>query len=356
MSGIWNSILDALESLLDFLHTGLEVPFGVHSWGWSIIALTIIVRLVLLPLAIKQTRSMRGMQELSPKLKAIQKKYPTDRDMLRTDPEKYRARKAKVNEETMALYREAGVNPAAGCLPLVAQMPIFFALFSLLRDSDLVAEQPFYFFTDFIEAGSAIPQGLGANGSDAGWPAILLIVMMGITMFVTQKQMMGRNPQTEGMQAQQQKILLYVMPVMLAFFGFNLPLGVLLYWVTTNLWQMVQQYIVYRDLGPAPSMNDDAPGGGPGSTRTAPAKDPGAKDANPKRDRSGRAKGSSKQPPAKPAKKRGSPPSSNGRADRGTANGKADRSSSPPPGKRRRGSKPDDGPSSPHLPGKKKRS
>ena len=225
----------------------MEGVFGAHAWGWSIIALTLVVRILLLPLAIKQTRSMRAMQALQPQIKQIQAKHKTDREMLKRDPQKYQDRKKKMNEEVMGLYKEHNVNPASGCLPLLPQIPIFFALFSVLRSPDFAgASKPFYFFTDFISS-SAEFQGLGAKVNEAGWPGWLLVVGMAVTMFITQRQMMAKN-NAEGPQAQQQKILMYVMPVFLAFISQSLPLGVLLYWVTTNLWQGVQQYVVLYEV------------------------------------------------------------------------------------------------------------
>ncbi|MEX1178397.1 MAG: YidC/Oxa1 family membrane protein insertase [Nitriliruptor sp.] len=246
MSQIWNSILDLFEQALG----GLEQLFsftGEASWGWAIIGLTLVIRLLLLPLAIKQIRSMRAMQAIQPQMKAIQKKYKADRDLMKKDPEQYKAKKQKMNEEMMALYQAEGVNPAASCLPLLAQAPVFFALFSILRGdraSELAGES-FYFFTSLVPE-----EGLTALVSAAGWPGWLLIVTMAATMFVSQKQTMARQTATGGdnPMAQQQKVLLYVMPVFLAVISFNLPLGVLLYWVTTNAWQAVQQWFMLREV------------------------------------------------------------------------------------------------------------
>jgi YidC/Oxa1 family membrane protein insertase len=244
---IFDPVLDAFQSALLFLHD-LFVPLaGVHSWGFAIIALTLIVRLLLLPLAIKQIRSMRAMQAIQPKMKEIQKKHKVDRSLMKQDPDQYRAKKEKLNKEMMALYQAEGVNPAASCLPLVAQAPVFIALFNILRGERAaeLAGQPFYFVT------SQVPEeGLTALVSAAGWPGWIMIVLMGTTMFVSQKQMMARQATagTESPMAQQQKIMLYVMPVFLAVISFNLPLGVLLYWVTTNLWQAVQQSFMLREV------------------------------------------------------------------------------------------------------------
>ncbi len=243
MFEFFQPVLDVFGSVLEFIHDLVEPAFGVHSWGWSIIGLTLIVRVLLLPLAIKQTRSMKAMQQLQPQMKAIQDKYKTDRDMMRKDPEKYKARKQKQQQEMMALYQREGANPAASCLPLLAQAPVFLALFWTLNGNPDLTGAPFYFITD------ATAGGLEKVVSTAGWPGWLLILLMSGTMFFSQKQMMARNAATmaDNPMAQQQKILLYVMPVFLAAISFQFPLGILLYWVTTNAWQIAQQAIILRE-------------------------------------------------------------------------------------------------------------
>lgn len=257
MREFFDSVLDFFFQILDLLHTGLEPVFGDHAWGWSIIALTLLVRVALLPLAIKQTRSMRAMQALQPQIKELQKKYKVDRDLMRKDPETYRARRQKLSEEQMALFKREGANPAASCLPILAQAPIFIALFWMLRGQsdpgDPLFDAPFYFFTNFITQDTeAAPSGLAALVSSAGWPGWLLIVLMSGSMFITSRQMMARNSAmgTDGpsQQMQMQKMIMYVMPVFLAVVSFNFPLGILLYWVTTNMWQIAQQWIILREV------------------------------------------------------------------------------------------------------------
>lgn len=263
MSQIWQSIQNVFARGLELLHDAfVSLGLGEASWGWAIIALTLVVRVAMLPLARKQFTSMRAMQELSPQVKKIQKKYKTDRDLMKKDPERYRSLKAKQNEELQALYREHGVNPASGCLPLLAQAPIFLALFTVLRSQDIldgrIVTAPFYFFTENAAPvdGFGVP-GLGSTAAGAGWPGYLLIVLMAGTMFFTQRQTMARTAASRptrddsdgpDMAAQQQKILMYVMPGFLAVISRNFPLGVLLYWVTTNFWQVAQQALILHEV------------------------------------------------------------------------------------------------------------
>lgn len=268
MSQIWDSIKGFIAGGLDVMHTGAEPIFGDAAWGWAIIGLTVIVRIILIPLAVKQFKSMRAMQELQPQIKAVQKKYKADRSMMRSDPERYRKIQSTKNEKLQALYKEHDVNPVAGCLPLLAQGPIFFALYSVLRDPNTLDGQlsnaSFYGLRHLGDTVSAMGTG--------GWmtyfqsPAIwgtLLIVAVAASMFVSQKQMQGRNQTTQGdAQATQQKVMLYAMPAMMGFFGFQLPLGVLLYWVTTNVWTMVQQSFIMREA--AEGAAGSSSGGGAG--------------------------------------------------------------------------------------------
>ena len=238
----WQALLDFIEGVLRFFYLLAEPLFGAHAWGWAIILLTVAVRLFLLPLAIKQTRSQRAMQTLQPEMKKIQAKYKTDKGLMRSDPEKYREARAKQQEAMMALYKEHGVNPASGCLPLLAQMPIFFALFSVLRDTARMPElegAPFYLLPNL--AGTVTQVGIAA------W---FLVFLMALTTYFSSKQMMSSTAAT-GQQAQQQKIMMYAMPVLLTFFSLNLYIGVLLYWVTTNVWTIGQQYVMFRATTPA---------------------------------------------------------------------------------------------------------
>ncbi|MPZ72877.1 MAG: membrane protein insertase YidC [Nitriliruptorales bacterium] len=231
----WGDLLAGIAGVLRFFHGMLEGVAGADAWGWAIILLTIAVRIVLLPLAVKQIRSQRAMQSLQPEMKKIQSKYKADRGMMRSDPEKYRELRGKQQEATMALYKEHGVNPASGCLPLLLQMPIFFALFRVLQPSgDLPDEASFYIFNNL----SAQTTAAGA----AGW---ILVVLMAATTYLSARQMMSSTAAT-GQAQQQQKIMMYAMPLVLIVFSVQMFIGVLIYWVTTNLWTIAQQYVMFR--------------------------------------------------------------------------------------------------------------
>jgi YidC/Oxa1 family membrane protein insertase len=188
------------------------------------------------------------MQLIQPKVKELQKKYGHDRE--------------KLGQETMKLYRESGTNPFASCLPILLQMPIFFALFGVLRSA--ANEDPKGVLTkeDAIQFGEAELFGVPLSGTlfnangDIGIIVLAsaLVLAMTATTFLTQRQLMSKNMPADaltGPYAQQQKLLLYVLPVVFAVGGIAFPIGVLLYWTTSNLWTMGQQFYVIR-RNPAP--------------------------------------------------------------------------------------------------------
>jgi YidC/Oxa1 family membrane protein insertase len=225
-------------------------PDGGATWVLSIIGLTLTVRAALIPLFVKQIKSSRNMQLIQPKVKELQKKYGHDRERLA--------------QETMKLYRESGTNPFASCLPIIIQMPIFLALFRLL-DHHAANGSGISFLTDELarsfgnaELFGTIPLKatfLQPDGSTAVQiVAALLVVAMTATTFTTQRQLMSKNMPPDalsGPYAQQQKLLLYVLPVVFAVGGIAFPIGVLFYWTTSNLWTMGQQFYVIRN-NPAP--------------------------------------------------------------------------------------------------------
>jgi YidC/Oxa1 family membrane protein insertase len=219
------------------------------SWVLAIIGLTVVVRAALIPLFVKQINASRNMQLIQPKVKELQKKYGHDRE--------------KLAQETMALYRESGTNPFASCLPLLVQSPIFIALFRLIdqaakhdQANGLLTSKAAYSLGHAKLFGS-IPISATFLNSDALNVKVLaavLVVAMTVTTFTTQRQLMTKNMPKDAMSgpyAQQQKMLLYVLPVVFAVGGVAFPIGVLFYWTTTNLWTMCQQFYVIRN-NPAP--------------------------------------------------------------------------------------------------------
>src|SRR4051812_4209203 len=228
-------------------------PNGGSTWVLSIIGLTITVRAALIPLFVKQIKSSRNMQLIQPKVKELQKKYGHDRERLA--------------QETMKLYKESGTNPFASCLPILIQMPIFLALFRLLDHHAANGSGIAFLTNDLAESfGNAELFGvipLKATFLDNGGStavqvvAAFLVVAMTATTFTTQRQLMSKNMPADalsGPYAQQQKLLLYVLPVVFAVGGIAFPIGVLFYWTTSNLWTMGQQFYVIRN-NPAPGTS-----------------------------------------------------------------------------------------------------
>ena len=276
---VWYGLLDFIGGVLSYFHGLFEPTFGLHAWGWAIIALTMAVRFLLLPLAIKQTRSQRAMQTLQPEMKKIQAKYKADRGLMKTDPEKYKDLRAKQQAAMMELYKEHGVNPASGCLPLLAQMPIFIALFQVLQREPALKEAPFYFLPNLAE-----------TVTNTGGGAWLLVGLMALTTYYSSRQMMASTAAT-GQQAQQQKIMMYAMPAVLTFFSLNLYVGVLLYWVTTNVWTIGQQFFMFRSA--AHAMEDASEAEAERNSKALAAKTPKTPKASTK---------PAKATPTKPAK------------------------------------------------------
>jgi len=222
------------------------------TWALSIVGLVVVVRILLIPLFVKQIKAQRALQILQPEIKAIQKRYKDDRQ--------------KQSEEMMKLYKENGTNPFSSCLPILLQMPIFFALFHVLRFG-VAEDNPIGPLTQPLvdQASQATIFGapiaatfLGADrypGAELNVQivSLILIAMMTLTTFITQKQLLvkGISNADSNPFLQQQKLLVYVFPLMFAVFGINFPVGVLIYWLTTNLWTAGQQYYVIR-RNPAP--------------------------------------------------------------------------------------------------------
>jgi YidC/Oxa1 family membrane protein insertase len=268
---VLNPLYNLVASAIVFFHGALSPIFGKDSfWSWAlaIVLLTMTVRLILFPLFVKQIKSQRTMQMLQPRIKEIRDKYKND--------------KQRMNMELMALQKEHG-NPLLGCLPIFAQIPLFIALFHVLRalqphhttlgecqwtvkngwilhrTSGLTCQQVYDFahaklFGVSLAASFRSPADelayLGANSTAVKIMAAILIVIMSVTTYMTQKQIMGRQGPVDPAQATQQKIILYLIPAMLLFSGTLFPIGVLFYWLTTNLWSMGQQFFVLRRMPP----------------------------------------------------------------------------------------------------------
>ena len=242
-----------ISAVLLGFHRVFGGAFGPESgvaWALSIIGLTIVIRALLIPLFVKQIKSSRNMQLLQPRVKELQKKYGHDRERLA--------------QETMNLYKETKTNPFSSCLPLIIQMPIFLALFRLIDQAakhpedtrGLMTVKLNEQFGDAVFLGAKISDTFTGSG-DTGVRilAAILVLAMTATTFLTQRQLMSKNMPADaltGPYAQQQKLLLYVLPVVFAVGGIAFPIGVLLYWTTSNLWTMGQQFYVIRN-NPAPN-------------------------------------------------------------------------------------------------------
>jgi YidC/Oxa1 family membrane protein insertase len=227
-------------------------PAGGWTWVLSIVGLTVVIRALLIPLFVKQIKSSRNMQLIQPKVRELQKKYGHDRERLAA--------------ETMKLYKDSGTNPFASCMPLILQMPIFFALFRLIDNASHLKAKGFLSQTDVenfsaskifgAEVSATLTSSI--SGENANYAvvavAVFLVIAMTVTTFITQRQLMSKNMPADAMSgpyAQQQKLLLYVLPVVFAVSGIAFPIGVMIYWTTSNIWTMGQQFYVIRN-NPAP--------------------------------------------------------------------------------------------------------
>ncbi len=250
----WHWLFDAI---------GLKGDLAGWAWAFSIVGLTVVVRLLLIPLFVRQIHSSRRMQLIQPEMQKIQKKYKGKRD-----PESQKAQQ----QEIMDLYRRTGTNPFSSCLPILIQSPFFFALFQLLNNLKAQAEgkQPGIGpITNEVARAIESSTIFGAKLSDSFVSSdqlsvkiltAVLIVLMSATTFTTQYQLMRKNMPSAALDnpfAKQQKVLLYLMPIFFAISGINFPIGVLIYWLTTNLWTMGQQFYVIRNM-PAPGSEAEA--------------------------------------------------------------------------------------------------
>jgi YidC/Oxa1 family membrane protein insertase len=272
-----DTLLHPLEWVVAWLMVGFHTVFTTiglpsaagYTWALSIVGLVIVIRIILIPLFVKQIHASRRMQLIQPEMQKIQKKYKG-----KTDPESRQA----MTQETMGLYKRTGTNPFSSCLPILLQSPIFFALFRMLNslaaiaagtkpqigpmDQKLAAEanastifgaplSATFRHTITIIAG--IPHTLPSS-PNTKIVCVVMIILMSASTFTTQRQLMMKNMPASALDnpfAKQQKVLLYLMPLMFVFSGVSFAIGVLLYWLTTNLWSMGQQFYTIRRM-PAP--------------------------------------------------------------------------------------------------------
>ncbi len=256
--------LDMLMQPIYWVMSGILV--GAHSlwslildpnsgWTWvlAIVSLTVVVRTLMIPLFVRQINSSRAMQLVAPKARALQEKYGADRE--------------RYGQEVMKLYREEGVNPAASCLPLLLQMPVFLGLFYVLNGAATGMPKGYWFvenphLVDSLREstifGAKISATLSQNGFVVGptmFVAVFLIITMTASLFFMQLMLMRKNMPPEALEgpfAQQQKMMLYLFPAIYLFTGVAFPIGVMIYWLASNLWTIAQQFILIRN-NPTPN-------------------------------------------------------------------------------------------------------
>jgi YidC/Oxa1 family membrane protein insertase len=249
-----------IEAILVGFHTlfatlGMDASAGL-TWVLSIIGLTVVVRAALIPIFVRQIKSQRSMQEVAPQLKKIQDKYAGKKDQF--------SREA-MSRETMELYKKTGTNPLASCLPLLIQTPIFFSLFSVLQDANqgktgvglLNAQLSTNFGNSSLFGIAPLHDSIQSAASQNPVEvvviviAVIMVIVMTASQFITQLQIMSKNQSAEMKASpayRQQRVLLYILPLVFAFSGFAFPIGVMFYWLTSNIWTMVQQFIVIRNM------------------------------------------------------------------------------------------------------------
>lgn len=202
-----------MQTALTFFYN-LTISFGFPNYGVAIILLTIAIKALMYPLTVKQVKSMKAMQDIQPKMKELQEKY-------KGNPE-------KLNKELANLYKEAGVNPLAGCLPLLVQMPFLIAIFFAIRDYQYAQLPPsFLWMTDLAQPD----------------PTYILPVLSALTTYIQQKQ-------TTTEMTQQNKMMLIFMPIFIGYISLTFPAGLVLYWVVSNMFQIGQQWFMYRNNAP----------------------------------------------------------------------------------------------------------
>lgn len=230
-------------------------PEGGWSWVLSIVVLVVIIRVILIPLFVRQIKAQRMMQVVQPEVQKLQKRYKG-----KTDP----ASRQAMQQEMMAIYKENGTSPFASCLPLIAQMPIFFSLFRVLNALKPLSEGTYssdaigpldqatasQAEASEIFGASLSSTFLGSDNFEVKIVTAFLVVLMVLTMLFQQKHLMQKNmpaSSQDNPMARQQKMIMYVLPLVFLVSGVSFPIGVLLYWTTSNLWSMGQQFWVIQN-------------------------------------------------------------------------------------------------------------
>jgi YidC/Oxa1 family membrane protein insertase len=251
-ANIFQPLIDVFEAVLKFFHNSVGI-----SWGWSIVAMTIVIRAAMLPLTFKQFHSMQRLQAHMPELKAIQAKYKDD--------------KQRQQQEVMKFYKENNVNPLASCLPLAAQLPVFISLFYMLREDLRInicpQTQLAYQASHHVSAAHTIPCGPN-NGANFLFISDITNKATGITLLVLIVLYVGTQLASSLMMAsptmdKTQRQIMTFMPLVFVFVIINFPAGLLVYWITTNTWTMGQQYFIRRAIGP-PAPATTGPAGADG--------------------------------------------------------------------------------------------
>ncbi|RAY14704.1 membrane protein insertase YidC [Actinomadura craniellae] len=275
-------LYEIVAQIIMWIHSGLSTVVDENSgwaWGGSIFLLTVLMRLLIFPLFVKQIHASRKMQELNPQVQALRKKYKND--------------KQRMNQEVMKLYQDAGANPLAGCLPLLVQMPIFIGLFQVLNGISKAGpnESKYGIPAELIQSaqhadilGAVIPDTF-LNAWSADPRSISALVVTGIaviisstTTFFTIRSSMKRQPvmdENNPMVAAQK--MMVVMAPLFGLFGLGFPLGVLMYWVTSNTWSLAQQNYIYRKYPVTTPGEQNGQGKGTGKTTAAKGKGSGTK-------------------------------------------------------------------------------
>ncbi|WP_125100134.1 membrane protein insertase YidC [Leucobacter chromiireducens] len=231
---------------------GMEAASGL-TWVLSIIGLVIVVRSALIPVTVRQIKSQRRMMDLAPEMKKVQDKYKGKKDQF--------SREA-MSRETMALYKKHGTNPFSSCLPILIQMPVFFSLFYVLRHAaenktgiGFMNEALTQSFNEASIFGAPLKMNFTQGWESGNWTVVILlgviVVLMIASQFFTQLQIMSKNVSDETKASpmyRQQRILLYIIPFAFLFSGVTFPLALNVYWFTSNVWTMGQQFIVIRNM------------------------------------------------------------------------------------------------------------